>query len=663
VEANKNLQFMHDAWHRLTRLALQAEAFAARLPWRRIAIFSAAVAAVISIFYTLSFFWPRNINFAFAGSNCFFNPVILPGLVKAEPSANFKVSLNPTLSLGGLALYSDATCVSASHAPTQNMTEVIKLSPAGNPFFKKEIKVTTTTLPTVSALTKISSPIAADGLLTFKTDLPDELFTYQLTTNSKHVTCTHQPNNIVGCDLKKLNLAQSKTYQVELKRSFNEQPVGTVFSGQVKTIDALVVVSSNVSAGEKIFSIPTDISLSLNKTAQTYHGLKLTRSDNHQELPITHALSAKTINIHLSQPLPRGVSFSLNVGQIIGEDGSHLDKPFSLGFSTSGGPQVAGISIGSYKVSTGASITITFDSALAANQNFIHFIRLERDAGQMDASYRLSGARVTITPKGGMPGCTAFKVTVIDGLKSSAGISGGSGTWVYRSRTICQTVFSIGSSVNGRSILAYKFGSGARKIIFTGGVHGNEKSSAYILRSLIDYLEANIGLLPANHTIVIIPVVNPDGYAVNQRTNAHNVDLNRNFPANNWKPGVTEPNGSYLPYGGGTAPLSEPESRALANYVAAQNPVVVMSYHAAAHLVAANESGGSLSWASSYGHKIGYPVYGNEAAGQFDYDTTGAFEDWLHDAHSIPCILVELITKTGNEFTRQRAAMLDIIKL
>ncbi len=182
-----------------------------------------------------------------------------------------------------------------------------------------------------------------------------------------------------------------------------------------------------------------------------------------------------------------------------------------------------------------------------------------------------------------------------------------------------------------------------------------------MLRSLIDYLEANIGVIPASRTIIIIPIDNPDGYAANRRTNANNVDLNRNFPANNWKAGVTEPGGVYLAYGGGTAPLSEPESRALANYVAGQNPVLVMSYHAAAHLVAANESGNSLSLAYIYGRLAGYPVYGNEAASEFDYDTTGAFEDWLHDAHAIPCILVELITKTGNEFTRHRSAMLNMI--
>jgi murein peptide amidase A len=179
----------------------------------------------------------------------------------------------------------------------------------------------------------------------------------------------------------------------------------------------------------------------------------------------------------------------------------------------------------------------------------------------------------------------------------------------------------------------------------------------------MNYLEANISAIPANRTIIIIPTANPDGAAIGARLNAHNVDLNRNFPANNWKSGVTEPGGVYYANGGGSSALSEPESSAIANYILSQDPLLVMSYHAAATLIAANESGNSLSLAKSYAKKSGYPpAQGNEAAAEFAYDTTGAMEDWLHDKHNIPAILVELRNKTGNEFSAHKNAMLAMIQ-
>ena len=138
---------------------------------------------------------------------------------------------------------------------------------------------------------------------------------------------------------------------------------------------------------------------------------------------------------------------------------------------------------------------------------------------------RLAGAR----------GCAQLRVT---------GISGSS-AWSLNSRTICQSTFSIGTSVQGRSITAYRFGSGGSYVVFVGGTHGNEQSSVHSLNSFIDYVERHYDNIPGNRTIVIIPNINPDAYAKNQRTNANNVDLNRNFPANNWKQGVIMPGGAF----------------------------------------------------------------------------------------------------------------------
>lgn len=204
---------------------------------------------------------------------------------------------------------------------------------------------------------------------------------------------------------------------------------------------------------------------------------------------------------------------------------------------------------------------------------------------------------------------------------------------------------------------------GLAKSFFAGTIHGNEKSATATLNSFIDQLEARAGDIPAHRTIIVIPNVNPDGYAANSRLNARGVDLNRNFPASNWKPGVTMPGGEYLPEGGGTAPLSEPESQALGSYVTSQSPRLVVSYHSTGGVAIANEAGDSLTIARAYARSTGFWALGNDSSAYFDYDTTGAFEDWLAQAYGIPAILIELSTRSGNEYSSQAAAMWDVVRL
>jgi hypothetical protein len=300
---------------------------------------------------------------------------------------------------------------------------------------------------------------------------------------------------------------------------------------------------------------------------------------------------------------------------------------------------------------------------LGVGQNIGQFVRIEIDGKPISAAISGQAKTITIDPSSELPRCAAFTVRVLDGLKNEYGVAGGS-VWQFTSRALCQTVFSIGSSVQGRSITGYRFGNGPNKIIFVGGTHGDEKSSVSILNRWVEQLELNPTRIAAHLTIIVIPNLNPDGYAANSRTNANNVDLNRNFPSNNWKSGVTMPNKSYLEHGGGTAPLSEPESRALANYVLGQSPRLVLTYHAAGGVVVPNDSGDSDAIAITYGKKSSVGYMNNSQTGTyFAYDTTGAFEDWLHDKHGKPALLIELLTKTNNEYSGHQNALWFIAQL
>jgi protein MpaA len=194
--------------------------------------------------------------------------------------------------------------------------------------------------------------------------------------------------------------------------------------------------------------------------------------------------------------------------------------------------------------------------------------------------------------------------------------------------------------------------------MFIANLHGNEANTKYLMDKWINELEGNPDKIPANRSIIVVPSINPDGLSAQSRLNANGIDLNRNFPANNWKSGITLPSGQFAPSGGGQEALSEPESKAIANYISLINPKLIMSYHSKGPVVVGNDSGQANSLASLYASKTGYPFRTNANIGNyFNYDTTGALEDWLHDKQNRPTVLVELSSRYSDDFSRNKTAL------
>jgi len=104
--------------------------------------------------------------------------------------------------------------------------------------------------------------------------------------------------------------------------------------------------------------------------------------------------------------------------------------------------------------------------------------------------------------------------------------------------------WSIGQSVEGRDIPAIVIGEGTRYAIIDGSIHGNEKTATFaclrIAELLIDYYRSDPYWQSrlTEYTVIIIPVLNPDGFYHNTRNNANDVNLNRQFPP---KGTTTEP--------------------------------------------------------------------------------------------------------------------------
>jgi murein peptide amidase A len=100
-----------------------------------------------------------------------------------------------------------------------------------------------------------------------------------------------------------------------------------------------------------------------------------------------------------------------------------------------------------------------------------------------------------------------------------------------------------------------------RTVVVVGGIHGNEPASPPVVRSLVEVA------LPPDVEVWLIPQMNVDGVARGTRTNANDVDLNRNFGWT-WRPGD-----------GGPAPFSEPETQAVTALIENLRPGLVIWMH------------------------------------------------------------------------------------
>lgn len=130
---------------------------------------------------------------------------------------------------------------------------------------------------------------------------------------------------------------------------------------------------------------------------------------------------------------------------------------------------------------------------------------------------------------------------------------------------------TLGQSAAKRDITAFiKHSASNQYIYFIAGVHGDEIAGIYVLEQLFTWLQQQNFTFP----YIVIPVVNPDGYAVKTRVNANQVDLNRNWPTE-WSADYTEVR--YFP---GSAPLSEPENILLNDLFKQYPPEFILSFHA-----------------------------------------------------------------------------------
>lgn len=208
----------------------------------------------------------------------------------------------------------------------------------------------------------------------------------------------------------------------------------------------------------------------------------------------------------------------------------------------------------------------------------------------------------------------------------------------------------IGASVEDRPLYAVHLGGEGPIVCVTAGIHGLEYIGVQVALEV-----ARLGPLPGAR-LVVLPVLNPDGYARtwreggsgrvrDLRKNANGVDLNRNFPlpydseAPSWLPGAGSSDPDASTYRGAHA-LSEPEARAVASWMRRHRPHSSVNCHSFMGTLIAARVWHPPDWRGytqlcrafrSLQPGLGYPRLATPVFDVF----TGELEDWQH--HVLGC--------------------------
>lgn len=177
-------------------------------------------------------------------------------------------------------------------------------------------------------------------------------------------------------------------------------------------------------------------------------------------------------------------------------------------------------------------------------------------------------------------------------------------------------------------LLAYNADKFDKTILIIGSVHGDEPQGKFLIDNYIELLEAE--QKNQKNRLLFIPCLNPDGLKLKTRTNANEIDINRNFPTKNW---VREPFASE--YFGGEGASSEIETRFVEEIIAEFKPDAILTVHAPYKVV--NYDGPAEEIAQRISETINYPVQSD-----IGYPTPGSFGTYAGIERGIPTITLEL---------------------
>ena len=607
------------------------------------------VVFAVAVSYSLLFFIPKQIEFSYAEKSCAGQFVIAPDTQKLS-SSEFTTTFENTVQIGTATLFATKVCVEPAKTPEAG-TYVGTLAPFGGVIASTQLKVVVPEAPVARASDIIGRTISTAQPLKIQLTSADVVHEYSLAIAGEETQCA-QASAELSCDVAPLDLKHGTEYTAALYQTYKEADK-KILEGEVETLAPLGLSKASVKNNQTIYTAPTSFSFTFDqKVTNAEISLVKVVDDSTEPVSLTKSTTDATATIQFEK-LDRESTYRLEITQAIGDNGSSLAKPITMNIKTSGGPKVKSVSIGSHSVSRSARILVTLDQPIDKSVDVAKFARVE---GVSATVQKQSDTQISFTIRGG--DCSAFKLIVAKGMKSGSNGESAKNTWSHSARTVCGTSWSIGRSVQGRSIIAYSFGSGSKTILFTGGMHGSEPSGYSTMMAWVRYLQAYAGdTIPSGKRVVIVPNTNPDGIAVGSRNNSRNVNIDRNFPTANWRASIETASGT-LPKGGGKSAGSEPETAALMTLTRQLRPRLEVSFHAQGSLVGANKYADSVKIGNTYATTVGYgTMFYNAEDVMGGFEMSGEYEDWMGEAMGIPAILIELPTPSGNYLSTQLAAL------
>jgi hypothetical protein len=206
----------------------------------------------------------------------------------------------------------------------------------------------------------------------------------------------------------------------------------------------------------------------------------------------------------------------------------------------------------------------------------------------------------------------------------------------------------IGRSVQERPLRLLRLGHGPRRVIWIGGIHGDEREGRIATAELPRLFLSTSGAAE-RVTLTVLEDLNPDGTAANRRGNSRGVDLNRNYPAVNFKPSRLF----------GVRPLDQPEAKVLHDLVLDERPHLVIVAHSWRDDHFINFDGPSEHLAHRFSQRSGYRVQPSDVIAP----TPGSLGSWIGGTLGIPILTLEY--RRGREpwaaWHETRDAILDVV--
>jgi len=140
----------------------------------------------------------------------------------------------------------------------------------------------------------------------------------------------------------------------------------------------------------------------------------------------------------------------------------------------------------------------------------------------------------------------------------------------------------LGESEKGNPVFYREFGNGKNITLIIGGIHGDEPAATSSVIELARFLEKYPKAI--TQKAVLVACLNPDGLLAGTRVNSRGVDINRNFPADNWSPEYIKPYNNS-----GEKPASEKETQLAVEIIKKYKPRLLIQMHQPFNTIYANK--------------------------------------------------------------------------